>query len=115
MTESSLMRRIMLAVAKTTVLFRNQCGFYVQDGRPIRYGIANPGGADLIGWTSLEVTPEMVGKRIAVITALEVKTEKGRPTPDQLRFIEAVRRAGGIAEIVRSEEQAKDVVKNTLR
>jgi hypothetical protein len=110
MSEASLMRRIMLSLSKRCILFRNQSGFYVQDGRPIRYGIANPGGSDLIGWTPVEITPEMVGKRIAIFTALEVKTDKGRPTKEQLAFIEAVKRAGGIAEIVRSEDDAENTV-----
>jgi hypothetical protein len=104
------MRRIMLALSKRCILFRNQSGFYIQDGRPIRYGIANPGGADLIGWTPIEITPDMIGQRVAIFTALEVKTEKGRPTKEQLAFIEAVKRAGGIAEIVRSEDDAKNTV-----
>jgi len=110
MSEASLMRRIMLAVAKTTVLFRNQSGAYKAGEQWIRYGIANPGGSDLIGWTPVEITPDMVGKRIAIFTALEVKTTTGRPTKEQLAFIEAVKRAGGIAEIVRSEDDAEKTV-----
>ena len=110
MTEASLMRRIMLALSKRCILFRNQSGFYVQDGRPIRYGIANPGGSDLIGWHSIEITPDMVGRKIAVFCALEIKTAKGRATDEQKAFIAAVQRAGGIAEIVRSEEEAEKTV-----
>ena len=110
MNEASLMRRIMLSLAKTTVLFRNQSGAYQSEGRWIRYGLANPGGADLIGWTSVEVTPDMVGRRLAVFTAVEVKTATGRPTLEQTRFIEAVKRAGGLATIARSEADAAKCV-----
>lgn len=110
MTEGTLMRRIMLALAKRCVLFRNQSGQYSFDGRVIRYGVANPGGADLIGWTSVEVKPEMVGRRLAIFTAVEVKTPTGRPTVEQTRFIEAVRRAGGLATIARSEADAAKCV-----
>ena len=110
MTEASLMRRIMLALSRRCILFRNQSGFYIQDGRPIRYGIANPGGSDLIGWTPVEITPDMVGTRLAVFTALEIKTAKGRATKEQEAFVAAVKRAGGIAEIVRSEEEAEKTV-----
>ena len=110
MTEATLMRRIMLYMSKRCILFRNQSGFYVQDGRPIRYGLGNPGGSDLIGWTPVKITPDMVGKTYAIFTALEVKTDKGRPTKEQVAFIEAVKRAGGIAEIVRSEDDAEKTV-----
>lgn len=115
MSEATLMRRIMLAVAKTTVLFRNQSGAYKAGEQWIRYGLGNPGGSDLIGWTSVEVTPEMVGKRLCVFTAIEVKTATGRSTKEQEAFIAAVQRAGGLAGVVRSEDDAQNVVKNMLR
>lgn len=112
MTEGVLMRRIMLAVSKVSVLFRNQSGAYSENGRFIRYGLANPGGADLIGWTSIEITPEMIGRRIAIFTALEVKTSKGRATKEQEAFVAAVVRAGGIAAITRSEDEAAQTIEN---
>jgi hypothetical protein len=112
LNEATLMRRIMLAVAKTTVLFRNQSGAYKAGEQWIRYGLGNPGGSDLIGWTSIEVTPDMVGKKVAILTALEVKTATGRATKEQEAFISAVQRAGGLAGIVRSEEDAAKVVAN---
>ena len=108
--EGTIMRKIMLAVAKTTVLFRNTSGCYREGERFIKYGLGNPGGADLIGWTSVVVTPEMVGRKVAVITCLEVKTAKGKATTEQIAFIHAVKFAGGIAEIVRSEEEAEKTV-----
>ena len=43
--------------------------------------------------------------------AIEVKTETGRPTQGQRRFIEAVRRAGGIAGIARSVEDALELIR----
>jgi len=42
------------------------------------------------------------------LIALEVKTAKGRPTPEQKDFIYHINRSGGIAGIVRSVE---DVIK----
>jgi hypothetical protein len=100
----------MLALSPRAILFRNQSGQYQAEGRWIRYGIANPGGSDLIGWTTVEVTPEMVGRKVAIFSAIEVKTPTGRPTLEQTRFIEAVRRAGGIACIARSEAEAEKTV-----
>jgi len=37
---------------------------------------------------------------------MEVKTESGRVSPDQKRFIEFVKNAGGIAGVVRSVSDA---------
>jgi hypothetical protein len=60
------------------------------------------GTADLIGWQTIEVTPDMVGQRLAVFVAVETKSPTGRPTPDQRRFVGAVRSAGGRAVVART-------------
>lgn len=57
------------------------------------------GSSDIIG-----VSPA------GLFLAIEVKTLKGRPTKEQLRFIEAVRKAGGIAGIARSVEDALELI-----
>lgn len=55
------------------------------------------GSSDLIGWSSILVTPEMVGRRVAVFTASEIKSSrKMKPTREQKAFIAAVNEAGGI-------------------
>lgn len=73
--ETGVQRKILVSVAGKSTLFRNNCGQYkVESGAIIRYGIANPGGSDLIGWTPKTITLEMVGKTVAVFTAIEVKT-----------------------------------------
>ena len=83
-------------------MFRNNCGSYKADnGQWVKYGVANPGGSDLIGWTSVVITPEMVGKKIAVFTAIEVKTGKVQVSDAQKNFIEQVNKAGGRGEIIR--------------
>jgi hypothetical protein len=53
------------------------------------------GSSDIIG-----IAPN--GKFLAV----EIKTEKGRPTKEQLKFINNVNKAGGIAGVCRSPEDA---------
>lgn len=107
MSESAILKRIMLACSRGAVrMFRNNCGaLQDKNGQWVRYGVANPGGSDLIGWRTVTVTPEMVGARLAVFVAVEVK-DKGRATDAQLSFIQAVRTAGGIAGVARSEEAA---------
>jgi hypothetical protein len=53
----------------------------------------------------------MVGRKLAIFTAIEVKTEKGRPTKAQQNFIEQVHNAGGIAGVCRSVQDMKDLIK----
>lgn len=91
-------------------LFRNNVGG-LQDatGRYVQYGLC-VGSSDLIGWTEVEITPDMVGKKVAVFTAIEVKAAKGRPTQLQQDFIAAVRTAGGLAGIARSRADFVEIV-----
>jgi len=93
-------------------VFRNNVGLFdTKDGRKIRTGLC-VGSSDLIGWTPVQVRPDMVGKKVAIFTALEVKAGRGSATKDQAAFIEAVKNAGGIAEVVRGEDQALDLLKS---
>jgi len=111
MNESNTLRAAMLAIsAAGGVVFRNNVGLAVYpDGTRVRYGLA-PGSSDLIGWRSVVITPEMVGQRVAVFVAVEVKTATGRATPQQLNFIQQVQQAGGIAGIVRSADEARGLM-----
>jgi hypothetical protein len=43
----------------------------------------------------------MVGTKVAVFTAVEVKTESGKVSKEQQNFINNVNRAGGIGKITR--------------
>lgn len=78
----------------------------LQDARPLIAGLCT-GSSDLIGWRSIEVTAEMVGRRLAVFAAVEVKSATGRPTEQQRAFLAAVADAGGIACVARSVEDAQ--------
>lgn len=91
-------------------LFRNNVGS-LQDarGRYVQYGLC-VGSSDLIGWTEVEITPDMVGKRVAVFTAIEVKAPKGKPTEAQNAFIDAVLRSGGRAGVARSDADFVQII-----
>ena len=90
-------------------MWRNNSGSLPdpRTGRYVTFGVGSPGGSDLVGYRRVTVTPEMVGQEMAVFAAIEVKTAKGRATKDQLRFIEHIRNAGGIAGIARSVDEAR--------
>ena len=109
--ETPIMQRICLALTRWVVLFRNNVGQYqAKDGSHVRYGICNPGGSDLIGWKSIVVTQNMVGQRLAVFVAIEVKTPTGVTSDAQSHFIEQVVQAGGLAGVARSPEDAMDII-----
>ena len=102
MTEGDIQRLIMIRLTRFGRIFRNNVGMaYSKKGRPVRFGLCK-GSSDLIGWTEVN--------GIAVFTAVEVKRPIGKPTPEQLQFIEVVRSAGGIAGIARSEDEAEQIV-----
>lgn len=101
MNETNLMNTIMLADHGCR-LFRNNTGAIKDaDGRLVRFGLCR-GSSDLIGFKPVTITPDMVGKTVAVFTAIEVKTPTGKATPEQIHFIERVKQLGGIAGIARS-------------
>lgn len=113
MKESAIQIAVRLALSKAgSVCFRNNVGAYkTPEGRWIHYGVCNPGGSDLIGWTSVEVTPDMIGKRFAVFTAVETKTSRGKATDAQQNFIDQVVKAGGFAGVARCAEDAENLIR----
>jgi transcriptional regulator with XRE-family HTH domain len=100
--ERIISRETRLTSTGTRRVFRYQSGlFYTKDGRPVPCGFN--GASDFIGWDTVEVTPDMVGTKIARFLALETKTRTGKLRPEQKRFLEAVTAAGGRAEVGRGE------------
>ena len=93
MTEAELMREIQMAISSMGHrVFRNNIGVYKSErGDYIRYGVCNPGGSDLLGWT-----------KDGRFLAIEVKGPKGRVTSQQTLFLDAVNRAGGVGIVARS-------------
>jgi len=112
--ETKIQNLILMSLSKAgCLLFRNEsAGAWVgkvlhkdanqvtlTDARMIRFGLA-VGSADIIG-----IAP--CGRFLAI----EIKTSTGRPTKEQLRFIEAVNNAGGISGIARSVEDALKLIR----
>jgi hypothetical protein len=107
-SEQQIQQEIRIACSNgDTRLFRNNTGTLKdQSGRPVSFGLCK-GSADLIGWTTRTITPEMVGQQVAVFTSIEVKTATGRLRPEQQQWLDAVQAAGGIAGVARSVEDAQ--------
>lgn len=110
-SEQTVQQQIRLACSRgATRLWRNNVGRLLdQSGRPVAFGLC-PGSADLVGFTTMTIGPEHVGQTVAVFTAVEVKAERGRPTPLQTAWLEHVSAAGGRAGIARSVADAQRII-----
>ena len=110
-SEHEIQQRIRLACGRGPVrLWRNNTGALVdQQGRFVRFGLCK-GSSDLIGLRSLDVTPELVGRRLAQFVALEVKTAQGVLSPEQRAFLRLVQQFGGVAAVCRSVEEAEQLL-----
>lgn len=127
MAERDILARALMALSSGPIrLFRQNTGvgwagsvthrqgrtITIANARPLTAGLC-VGSSDTIGWVSVKVTPEMVGNQVAVFTAIEFK-ERTKATEEQTRFIDAVRKAGGIAGIAHSTEEARQVIQGCL-
>lgn len=92
---------------KATVVV-NSGDVVIRKARPFR-GMPK-GTPDMIGWTSIKVTEEMVGKKVAVFTGFEAKTKNVKATKEQKNFIEAIKSAGGISSIVRKIDDVFEAI-----
>jgi hypothetical protein len=77
--------------------------------RRIQFGLG-VGTSDLIGLRSIEITPDIVGRRIATFVAVEAKGSHSRTTEEQKTFIEVVNSLGGRAGLARSVDDAREVL-----
>ena len=69
----------------------------IRNARAVTCGLS-PNSPDLVGWMCVRVTPDMVGKMVAVMAGVEVKRPKGKPpTKGQQNFIDAITNDGGMA------------------
>ena len=81
----------------------------IHGARPFNTGLP-PGFSDLFGMVSVTITAEMVGQKVAVFVAMEVKDEKKKPSDKQKAFMKAVNDNGGRSGVVRSADDAVRVL-----
>lgn len=100
--------RLSLGSLPNVRVFRNQVGFgWIGDPptRRVKMGLF-PGSGDLIGWTSYTITPDDVGKNVAVFTSAEIKSRTGKPSDNQVNWMNQVNNAGGIAFVTNNDQHA---------
>lgn len=125
MNEHALQNEIRNALAGKCFTFRANVGngwigdatklpdgsVLIRNARPFTTGLP-PGFSDLFGFVPVEITPEMVGKTLAVFVAMEVKTKTGRVSPQQSAFLKAVNDNGGRSGVTRSVADALKVIES---
>ena len=140
-SEANVQRQIWLALGQVCRLFRLNTGkgwisnlgpkgvhrlkdgsIHIEAPRPIPLGFGMPNGdpvvgaCDLPGWTEVEITPAMVGQKVAVFTSIETKrTSGGKTSEDQRNWMAQVQGAGGIAGVANSVESARAIVDDWYR
>jgi hypothetical protein len=68
-------------------------------------------GGDRVGWTDVIITPEMVGKTIAVFTSLEIKGPGDVLDAGQKKWHNLVLEHGGISEIWYTDKVIRTPIK----
>ena len=126
MNEAPVQQRVRLEAPHLNChLTRNNVGAAKDlSGRLIRYGLWNESkkmneeikSSDLMGATSIVITPEMVGRTVAVLTAIETKAEgwvyneNHKRSAAQMKFLQFVANIGGIAGFVNGTNQLKKIL-----
>jgi hypothetical protein len=73
-------------------IFRNNAGcFKALSGTWIKYGIPNSGGSDFISFTGIEITSDMVGKKLCIADFWEIKSKTDRISLKQKEFFKTVK------------------------
>jgi hypothetical protein len=92
--ETNILKRVWKSASQAGfTMFRNNIGLALLPGRAVRYGL-HEGSADLIGWETITITPDLVGQRIARFVAIEVKTPTGVVSKPQRQWLWNAARAG---------------------
>lgn len=89
-----------------TVLAEHDGIVVLKNYRRIQFGLQK-GSGDLIGFKSMTITPDTVGKKVAVFTSFEIKTPRSKSTGAQRAWLFFINHMGGIAAEVHSVDEAK--------
>ena len=105
--EKSLLNKILKTLNRDQRYFRINAGMgwtgdtqywqkgdlFIRNARPLH--AAPEGWPDLSGWETITITSDMVGQKIAVFSAIEVKSQTGRLTKKQKSFKDLLEKMGG--------------------
>jgi hypothetical protein len=101
------------ASAKGGRLYKNRRGLLdLPNGGKLPIGLGPNGFPDECGYLPVLITPEFIGRTIAVAFFIEDKTEDGVVAPHQLAIIEELRDHGCIAGVSRGVEDTEAIYNN---
>ena len=138
MNGTNLTARISARLPTNCIMHRNNVGVgwqgkkvviagetYIKPNKqPVKYGLC-VGSSDLIGYTIIELNPDNIAqflgiencpkicfspRKIAIFTAIEVKGDGDKESPEQKLFIERIRAAGGLAGFARSVQDSLNII-----
>lgn len=97
------------------LLRNNVGGLYAKDGRFVAYGLGSMGGKvfrgshDWIGLRTVTITPEMVGRRVAIFASIDSK-DQAKPSPEQIIFANTVQALGGLTGFAHNVDEAQAIL-----
>jgi len=106
--ETKIQNAALLAVGQRpdVLAMRLQSGvFRAYDDPDKIVRIGQPGLPDTMMLVATQITPDMIGKTIAVAVAAEIKTAKGRQSEAQRNWQAAFEARGGVYRLVRSPDE----------
>lgn len=112
--ETKIQNRCLLTVGKQpdVMAWRQQVGKYRAMHSDAIVSIGDPGMADVGMVVAVEITPDMIGKRIGAYVGVEFKTAAGRQQPAQRDWQRVLESRGAVYAIVRSEDEMQALLEN---
>lgn len=113
--EADLQRDIMVALGAEdgVVVSRNNVGVAQYGGARVEYGVGGKGAPDLLVEVRVDLGRPSLAGFVWVALWIEVKTETGALSKDQVRWHAAARSLGRHVAVVRSVEEARRAVAHT--
>ena len=111
--EKNIQNASLLAIGSDpdVLAMRLQSGIFRSMDDPSRIvKVGTPGVSDSIAIVKVVITPDMVGKTVAVCAAAEFKTLKGKQRDAQVRWEQAFQKRGGRYRLIRSPQQMKEFI-----
>ncbi len=106
--EKNIQNASLLAIGSDpdVLAMRLQSGVFRSMDDPHRIvKVGTPGVSDSIAIVRVTITPDMVGKSVAVCAAAEFKTLKGKQRDAQVKWQAAFEKRGGKYRLIRSVEE----------
>jgi hypothetical protein len=111
--EKNIQNASLLAIGSDpdVLAIRLQSGVFRSMDDPSRIvKVGTPGVSDSIAIVKVVITPDMVGKTVAVCAAAEFKTLKGKQREAQVKWEQALNKRGGRYRLIRSPQQMKEFI-----